>query len=70
MPDVYKIPDDVNLEKAFQVAMEAETRAHDFYAGALEYVTDEKVEELFEGLRQAEADHQRLLEEEMQRFLG
>lgn len=69
MPDIYKVPDDISLKKAFEVAMEAETRAHDFYAGALDYVTDEKVTELFEGLRQAEADHQRLLEEEMHRFL-
>ena len=70
MPDVYKVPDNVTLEKAFQVAMEAETRAHDFYKGALEYVTDEKVTELFEGLRQAEAEHQRLLEDEMERLLS
>ena len=69
MPDIYKMPDDVTLEKAFQIAMDAETRAHDFYAGALEYLTDEKTSELFEGLRQAEAEHQRLLEEEMHRFL-
>ena len=69
-PDVYKVPDDVNLKQAFDVAMDAETRAHDFYAEALEYATDEKVTELFEGLRQAEADHQRMLKDEMEKFLG
>ncbi len=69
-PDVYKVPDDVNLKQAFDVAMDAETRAHDFYAGALEYATDDQVTELFEGLRQAEADHRRMLEEEMAKFLG
>lgn len=69
-PDVYKVPDDVTLKQAFEVAMDAETRAHDFYAGALEYATDDQVTELFEGLRQAEADHQRMLEEEMVKFLG
>jgi len=49
--------------------MEAETRAHDFYAGALEFKIDDEVSELFEGLRLAEADHQRMLREEMDRFL-
>ena len=58
------------LKQAFDVAMDAETRAHDFYAEALEYATDDKVTELFEGLRQAEADHQRMLQEEMTKFLG
>jgi len=50
--------------------MDAETRAHDFYAGALDYASDEKVAELFEGLRKAEEDHQRMLREEMAKFLG
>lgn len=70
MPDFYKVPDDVTLAQAFDIAMESETRAHDFYEGAIEYVTDQTVEELFQGLRQAEAEHQRLLEEEKERFLG
>jgi rubrerythrin len=69
-PDVYRVPDDVTLRQAFEVAMESETRAHDFYAGALEYATDDKVTDLFEGLRQAEADHQRMLREEMAKYPG
>jgi rubrerythrin len=68
MPDFYKVPDDVTLRQAFDIAMESETRAYDFYNGALEYKIDDNVTELFEGLRQAEADHQRLLREEMDRF--
>ena len=70
MPDFYQVPDDVTLAHAFKISYESESRAHDLYAGALEYVTDPKVEELFEGLRQAEAEHQRLLEEEKERLLG
>jgi hypothetical protein len=69
-PDYDAVPNDVTLRQAFDVAMDAETRAHDFYAGALEYASDDKVAELFEGLRQAEADHQRMLREEMAKFLG
>jgi rubrerythrin len=69
-PDFDAVPDDVTLKQAFDIAMEAETRAHDFYAGAIEYAMDDQVEELFEGLRQAEADHQRMLREEMAKFLS
>jgi rubrerythrin len=70
MPDFDKVPDDISLREAMDIAMEAETRAHDFYAGALEYTTDETVSDLFEGLRQAEAEHQRLLRDEIDRFFG
>ena len=69
-PDYDAVPSDVTLKHAFDIAMDAETRAHDFYAGALDYATDDQVAELFEGLRQAEADHQRMLEEEMKKFFG
>ena len=68
-PDFDAIPTKASLRQAFDVAMDAETRAYDFYASALEYVTDEKIVDLFEGLRQAEAEHQRLLREEMARHL-
>ena len=69
-PDYDAVPDDVTLRQAFDIAMDAETRAHDFYAGALDYASDDKLAELFEGLRQAEEDHQRMLREEMAKFLG
>jgi len=68
-PDFDAVPTDVTLRQAFDVAMETESRAHDFYAGAMDFVTDEKVADLFEGLRQAEAEHKRLLTEEMARLL-
>ena len=69
-PDFDAVPDDITLKKAFDIAMDAETRAHDFYAGAIDYAMDDQVEKLFEGLRQAEADHQRMLREEMEKFLS
>jgi rubrerythrin len=50
--------------------MDAETRAEEFYAGAIEYAADDTLASLFEGLRQAEAEHKRLLEEEMVRLLA
>jgi rubrerythrin len=69
-PDFDAVPNDVTLKQALDIAMDAETRAHDFYAGALDYAADDQVAELFEGLRQAEADHQRMLREEMDKVLG
>lgn len=70
MPDFDKVPDDASLRQAFTVAMESETRAHDFYSGALDYVTDAKITALFEDLSLAEAHHKRLVREEMDRVLA
>jgi rubrerythrin len=69
-PDYDAVPNDISLRQAFEVAMDAETRAEAFYAGALDYAADDTLTDLFEGLRLAEAEHKRLLEEEMARLLG
>jgi rubrerythrin len=68
-PDYDALPTDATLRQAFDVAMDAETRAYDFYSGAIDFVTDEKVADLFQGLMQAEAEHKRLLADEMARLL-
>jgi rubrerythrin len=70
MPDFDQVPNDATLRQAFEVALESETRAFDFYAGALEYALDEKIAALFEDLRRAEAQHKRLLLEEMDRHVS
>ena len=70
VPDYESLGRDVTLEEAFNVAMGAETRAHDFYAEALDYIEAPEVVELFDWLRKAEIEHQRMLGEEMKRFLG
>jgi rubrerythrin len=69
LPDYESLGRGVTLEEAFNVAMGAETRAHDFYAEALEYIEEPTVAELFDWLRKAELEHQRLLTEEMERSL-
>lgn len=69
VPDYESLGKNVNLEEAFKVAMGAETRAHDFYADAIDYIEDETVVELFDWLRKAEIEHQRMLTEEMARHL-
>lgn len=70
VPDYESLGREVSLEEAFNVAMGAETRAHDFYAEALEYIEEDKVVELFDWLRKAEIEHQRMLTEEMKQLLG
>jgi rubrerythrin len=55
------------LEEAFAIATASEQRAHDFYAGALEQLTEPTVAELFEGLRKAEVEHKRMLELEREK---
>ncbi|RLB37059.1 MAG: rubrerythrin [Deltaproteobacteria bacterium] len=70
VPDYEALGRKVSLEEAFNVAMGAETRAHDFYAGALEYIEEPKIAELFDWLRKAELEHQRMLTEEMEQHLG
>jgi rubrerythrin len=67
VPDYEALAKNVTLEDAFKVAMGAETRAHDFYAEALDYLAEERVVELFEWLKKAEIEHQRMLTEEMER---
>jgi rubrerythrin len=56
-----------SLPEALRAALAAEVNAHDYYAGAIEQLTEPAVESLFEELRQAELEHQRLLREEMAR---
>lgn len=56
---------DVALADAFELALAAEVRAYDYYTGAIAYVTEPTTERLFEDLRQAEVEHQRLLRAEL-----
>jgi rubrerythrin len=55
----------ISVKEALELALSAEIRAHDYYAEAIHYVTDESVERLFEDLRQAELQHQKLIRDEL-----
>ena len=57
------------LADAFNLALDSEKRAHDYYAAALQQALAPTVAELFESLRLAELEHQRLLEQEQARRL-
>lgn len=45
--------------QAFEVALESEEKAHDFFAEALPHIGDRRVRELFEELKAEEIEHQK-----------
>lgn len=51
--------------QAFQVALESEEKAHDFFAEALPHLGDQQVRELFEELKAEEIEHHRRIEKAM-----
>jgi rubrerythrin len=69
-PDYEAISKAVTLEEAFELAMDAERRAGNYYQGALEYVSDPEVAKLFEELRTSEDDHLRMLRQQRERLFG
>lgn len=64
-PDFASVRDDMTLRQALEMSLAMETRAHDYYAEAKEYARDARVEELLEGFRLAEQEHQRLVRAEL-----
>ena len=62
-PDYDSIGASLTLEQAFEIARGAEQRAHDYYAGAIDFATDPQVADLLEELRKAELEHLRLLDD-------
>jgi rubrerythrin len=53
----------MGVQKALDVAFEAEVKAYDFYDGALASVEDDEVRGLFEFLREQEVQHQKMIRE-------
>ena len=50
---------------AMEVALEAEVKAHDYFAAALEHVKDSDVKALFTELRDEEVEHQEMVQAAM-----
>jgi len=69
-PDYDRISMDMSIRSALETALDAEVKAHDYYAGALEYISDPAVTALFEELRQAELQHQRMIRRQIGRLEG
>jgi len=58
----------VTVREAYAFALDSEERAYDYYTQALDFVTGDALTALFEELREAEAQHQRLLRGELARL--
>jgi len=52
----------MSARHAMEVAMDAETKAREFFEGALPHVTDPEVKALFQELRDEEIEHQELVQ--------
>jgi rubrerythrin len=57
------------LREAFKLALDSEKRAQEYYATALQQPLERTVAELFDSLRLAEVEHQRMLEAEQAKRL-
>jgi rubrerythrin len=55
----------MTLQDALDVALAAETKAYEFFDGALPEVEDPEVRELFTELRQEEVEHMQMVREQM-----
>lgn len=64
-PDEGKPRPYMSLRQAYKIAIESEQKAFDFFAKALESVSDKQVRILFEELRNEEAEHKRMLIEKL-----
>ncbi len=62
-PRVFMSPRD-----AFEVALESEEKAYDFFADALDHVKDKQVRKLFKSLMDEEAQHQALLKRKIRKL--
>ena len=57
----------MTLQEALDVALAAETKAFEFFDGALPEVADPEVRELFIELRQEEVEHMQMVREQMKK---
>jgi rubrerythrin len=58
----------MTLQEALDVAMAAETKAFEFFDGALPEVEDPEVRELFTELRQEEVEHMQMVRDQMNKI--
>lgn len=58
----------MSARHAMEVALDAEIKAHDFFAAALPHVTDPEVKALFEELKEEEVEHRQLVEKHLARL--
>jgi rubrerythrin len=64
-PPGERVSETMTLREAVELGLETETMAGDYYAAALEQLTDASVSDLLAFLRDAELEHKRLLTEQL-----
>lgn len=69
-PELEKTRRFMSPRHALEVAMESEIKAYEFYDKALQSIQDPAVREMIKVLRDEEADHQRLLNEQKAKYPG
>ena len=67
-PDPGKAIRYMSPRHALEVAMESEIKAYEFYNSILQFIQDDTVRELIKSLRDEEAEHQKLLNEQKARY--
>ena len=64
-PEFYRTRAFMSVQEALELALDAETKAYEFFDQALPQISDEDVKELFAELRQEEIEHQDLVKKVM-----
>jgi rubrerythrin len=64
-PEFYRTRAFMSVQEALDLALDAETKAYEFFDQALPRISDSDVKELFEELRQEEIEHQDLVKKVM-----
>ncbi len=68
VPNWEKARESMTLLEALELSRDAEDRAYDFYAEALDYVDDAECRKVLESLRDSEIEHKRLINKEIDRL--
>ena len=66
-PEFEVVKSFMSLQDSLDVALAAETKAFEFFDGALPEIEDPKVRELFTELRQEEVEHMQMVSEQMKK---
>lgn len=64
-PEYHEVGADMTVRQALEVSLRAERKAYEFFAAALDRVTDDEARVLFATLRDEELEHQGLIEREI-----
>jgi rubrerythrin len=67
-PDYAAVGPTITTREAYSFALASEERAFEYYQQAIEFVSDATMVSLFEELRDAEGQHQKLLRGELERL--